>query len=87
MLEAWCTGLPVIATAVGGIPEVLSPELGVLLSSGDAQGLYEVIQKISKQAISFNRLLIHELAVGQYASSAVGQQLVRILESINAPHP
>lgn len=87
MLEAWCTGLPVVATAVGGIPEVLTPELGVLLSSGDAGRLEEVIRKIGEGEIRFNRQSIYEDAISKYASAAVGAQLVRILDSLNAPLP
>lgn len=85
MLEAWCTGLPVVATAVGGIPEVLTPELGVLIPPGDKAALQDVIEKISLGSIAFNREYIHRNAVNRYASEAVGKQLVRILDSIDAP--
>ena len=40
MLEAMCTGLPVVATRVGGVPEVVRHEReGLLVQSGDGEGL------------------------------------------------
>ena len=43
VLEALAAGLPVIASRVGGIPEQLTAETGVLFESGDPQGLAAAI--------------------------------------------
>ena len=39
MLEAFATGIPVLATDVGGIPEHLAPERGIMIRRGDMQAL------------------------------------------------
>ena len=44
LLEAMAAGLPVIATAVGGVPDVVSPsETGLLVKPGDVAGLAAAI--------------------------------------------
>jgi colanic acid/amylovoran biosynthesis glycosyltransferase len=47
IMEAMATGLPVISTAIGGIPEmVVENETGLLVSAGDADGLADAIEKV-----------------------------------------
>jgi len=43
VLEAAAVGLPVIATAVGGIPEILGPQASRLVPPGDAATLARAI--------------------------------------------
>jgi sugar transferase (PEP-CTERM/EpsH1 system associated) len=39
ILEAMASGLPVVAAQVGGNPELITPETGLLYAAGDVQGL------------------------------------------------
>ena len=43
LLEGMAFGLPVLATRVGGIPDLVGPESGVLVAPGDVAGLANAI--------------------------------------------
>ncbi len=46
ILEAMASGKPVVATNVGGIPEVVNKETGILVNPEDPVGLAEAVDKI-----------------------------------------
>jgi len=47
LMHAAAAGLPVVATAVGGIPEIVTPESGILIAPGDAPGLAEAVNALA----------------------------------------
>jgi colanic acid/amylovoran biosynthesis glycosyltransferase len=52
IMEAMATGLPVISTAIGGIPEmVIEDETGFLVAPRDAVALADVIEKLIGDAV------------------------------------
>jgi glycosyltransferase involved in cell wall biosynthesis len=46
LLEAMAAGIPVVATAVGGIPEIVSDGAGVLVPAGDEAALADAIASL-----------------------------------------
>jgi glycosyltransferase involved in cell wall biosynthesis len=47
IMEAMATGLPVVSTNIGGIPEmVIENETGFLVQPGDAAGMAEAIETV-----------------------------------------
>lgn len=46
LLEAMAAGLPVVATRVGGVPDVLEPGTGLLVPPEDAAALAEALSKL-----------------------------------------
>lgn len=57
LLEAMASGTPVVATAVGGIPEVLTDGVnGRLLPAATVESLREVVSSFMQEPASFRRL-------------------------------
>lgn len=46
LLEALASGVPVVATRVGGIPEVLTEDAGILVEAGSLKGLVEAMERM-----------------------------------------
>jgi len=47
IIEAMAHGLPVIASAVGGIPDTVSPEMAILVPPGDTHALAEAMTELA----------------------------------------
>lgn len=46
VLEAWSAGLPVVASRIGAIPEIVDASVGILVEPGDARGLREAMMRL-----------------------------------------
>lgn len=46
VMEAMAAGLPIVATAVGGVPELVPPEAGILVPSGAVQEFAQALQHL-----------------------------------------
>jgi len=46
VLEALAAGIPVVASRTGGVPEIIPPGAGVLVSPGDVEGLRAVLGQV-----------------------------------------
>ena len=57
IMEAMATGLPVVSTNIGGIPEmVIENETGFLVQSSDAAGMADAIEKVINDSSRAQRL-------------------------------
>jgi glycosyltransferase involved in cell wall biosynthesis len=50
LLEALACGVPVVASAVGGTPEAITPDVGTLVPPGDAAGLADAVIALLRDA-------------------------------------
>lgn len=50
IIEAMAHGKPIIGTSVGGIPDVVSPDVGILVAPNDVQALGEAMAKLATDA-------------------------------------
>jgi len=87
ILEAWSTGLPVMATDVGGVSEHLGgrPELGALMGSEDEPALTAAI--LDRAGRKARGAVLESEAIAAYAAArftpeAVGAQILEAYRSV-----
>jgi glycosyltransferase involved in cell wall biosynthesis len=73
--EALCCGLPVISSAVAGIPEMLNQDNGLMVDSGDEKGLVVAMAKAIEANGTWDREKIADAAQRIYGFDAVGEIL------------
>ena len=79
--ESLAKGVPVIATRVGGIPEMINDQCGILVASGDEQALVQALSTLLSHPEQYNRQPIRE-AGKQYAYSVVGRKLMQVYSDV-----
>ena len=79
--ECMAVGLPVVASRVGGIPEMINAETGVLVPSEDEQTLAETIDTMLDTLPKYSAETIRRFGE-QYSSESVGKYLLKLYESI-----
>jgi glycosyltransferase involved in cell wall biosynthesis len=78
VLEALACGRPVVATNVGGIPEILSPECGRLIPARDAGQLAEALTSVLDSTWDAAEIS----ARGSRSWNAVSSELLEVFESL-----
>lgn len=84
ILEAIATGLPVIATAVGGIPEIVEDGVsGLLVPPGDTAALQNALVRLLSDAPLRQRLVENARArLAEFSATKMVEQTVGILEQV-----
>lgn len=81
VLEALACGLPIVATRVGALPDVVNSESGILVPAGDAAALAQAIGEVMERA--WDRGLIASSA-GTPDWNEVAQMYGKVINSIVA---
>jgi len=84
VLEALCSGLPVVTTRVGSAPEAIGAD-GELTDPGDVVGLAQAIERALDRFADFDRRSIAERAASRSSLEAVGRQWDEIYRSLVGP--
>jgi len=79
--ESLAAGCPIVATRVGGIPEMVPERCGKLVEVGDEKALKDALVEMLDQPENFDRKEIREQGV-QYSFANVGKQLKTMYQSI-----
>jgi glycosyltransferase involved in cell wall biosynthesis len=72
LLEAMASGLPAVATDVGGVAEVVDERAGALVPPDVAERLTVAIADVLDRRASFAPQALHDLAAARYGLEAVG---------------
>ena len=80
--ESLCCGLPVISSNVGGIPEMITKENGILIEPRDEKGLENSIQLMLDNVQDYKRNTIRKSAIKTYDKEVVGQMYLEVYSKI-----
>ncbi len=75
IVEAFASGVPVLSTSVGGIAEILSPERGILIPSGDEDALLNGMNQLLDHSHEYDREAIRDYAIKTFAAQNIGLQV------------
>lgn len=75
IVEALACGVPVLATRVGGIAEIVNTERGMLVDAGDEEALLAQTNYLLDHARSYDAEAIRQYAVANFAPKVIGGQI------------
>jgi glycosyltransferase involved in cell wall biosynthesis len=82
MCEAMMSGLPVISSAVGGVPEHITDKFGLLVQSHDTVGLCKAMEYMMDNIEKYNSAEICNYAIENFSYDAVGKKFYTIYKKI-----
>ncbi|MBP8245034.1 MAG: glycosyltransferase, partial [Chitinophagaceae bacterium] len=82
--EALCCGLPVIASRVGGIPELIQEGHGILVPPANENELMRAMIQIKQTIAQYNRHSIAQEAASRFSYETVGKQLLDVYNRLLA---
>ena len=82
--EALVSGLPVVSTSVGAIPELVDERSGRLVPPNDPAALADALDDMLEGLGTFDARAIAEAASGRYSLEVVGGRLAGIYEAVVA---
>jgi glycosyltransferase involved in cell wall biosynthesis len=78
------SGLPVVSTLVGGVPELVGREEGILVAPGDPAVLAGALEQVMAGPDRYDRAAIAARAASRYGLEAIGSRLTDIYASVLA---
>lgn len=85
IIEAMACGLPVIATKSGGPEDIIIPEAGILIESGDIVKMAASLSKLHRNYSSFDPAEIRRFIEKNYSEDVVAGQLLSLYSAIVKP--
>lgn len=83
ILEAFAYGLAVISTHVGGIPDIVDSQSGILFAPGDREAMFAALKSICEDPIRLSQLQTRSLGEGhKYSTQAVAKSLEALYDEM-----
>lgn len=81
LIEALACGVPAVASGVGGIPEVLTENDGVLVPARDPRALQRALAAMLRERDRYAPQELHQRAVARFGRARIAQELRRVYTS------
>ncbi|UOQ53505.1 glycosyltransferase [Hymenobacter cellulosivorans] len=87
LIEAQASGLPAVATAVGGVPELLPPDgsRGLLVAPQDEAALEQALSTVLRHPERFEARQLRHHAVAHFSYGEVGRQFAQLYAQVLRP--
>lgn len=85
LLEAMACGLPVVATRVGALPEIVDERNGLLVPAGDTQALAEAMEECCHTYDNYKVEELRSRIVERYSKEKVGKTLDDWYQEVTRP--
>ncbi|WP_379966564.1 glycosyltransferase family 4 protein [Epilithonimonas sp. UC225_85] len=83
ILESYACGKPVIATAVGGVPEFVKPGLGVLIEKANEKELYEAMKNFAEQKMNVQSPeVLRQFVIDNFSKESICRQFTEVYKNI-----
>jgi glycosyltransferase involved in cell wall biosynthesis len=89
VIEAMATGLPIVATAVGGIPELVEDRMsGILVQPGDCDGMAAAMLQLFRSPETRKTMAAHsaQRAIRGFSASRMAETYTTLYEQLVAEH-
>jgi glycosyltransferase involved in cell wall biosynthesis len=83
VLEAMACGLPVVATRVGGVPDLVDERIGLLVEPGNPEALRAGIERMLDGLDDYEPQGIRARAVDRYSLDAIGDAWSDVYRSVS----
>lgn len=80
--ESFALGIPVISTAVGGIPEFVNDTNGCLIKAGDEEAFENILNDYLDKKLKFNNAELQKQSRIEYSPYKIGEELCKIYRNV-----